>query len=137
MINSKSRILKYQWQKSKRIWSKDVVIFFITFYLVNYLILYTVKDESIVMMSHIKPIENKKVEHTLSEDPKVVKIEEGGAYNKKQQMLRTSVMTRLILTMVWRNLIRNPNSYSCVSGLLWSLISFRYFQQIYYYYYYY
>ncbi|GMH31599.1 hypothetical protein Nepgr_033443 [Nepenthes gracilis] len=37
----------------------------------------------------------------------------------------TSVMTRLILIMVWRKLIRNPNTYSSLIGLIWSLISFR------------
>lgn len=35
------------------------------------------------------------------------------------------VMMRLILTMVWRRLIRNPNTYASVVGLTWSLISFR------------
>lgn len=37
----------------------------------------------------------------------------------------TSVMTRLILIMVWRKLIRNPNTYSSLIGLIWSLVSFR------------
>ncbi|KAF5767542.1 putative membrane transport protein [Helianthus annuus] len=37
----------------------------------------------------------------------------------------TSVMTRLILIMVWRKLIRNPNTYSSVIGLAWSLVCFR------------
>ncbi|KAF6997778.1 hypothetical protein CFC21_013959 [Triticum aestivum] len=37
-----------------------------------------------------------------------------------------SVMLRLILTMVWRRLIRNPNTYASVVGLVWSLIEFRY-----------
>ncbi|RCV16414.1 hypothetical protein SETIT_3G136000v2 [Setaria italica] len=36
------------------------------------------------------------------------------------------VMMRLILTMVWRRLIRNPNTYASVVGLTWSLISFRF-----------
>ena len=36
-----------------------------------------------------------------------------------------SVMTRLILIMVWRKLIRNPNTYSSLIGVVWSLISFR------------
>ncbi|XWS73343.1 hypothetical protein CRYUN_Cryun02cG0120100 [Craigia yunnanensis] len=44
---------------------------------------------------------------------------------KKQQMPPASVMTRLILIMVWRKLIRNPNTYSSLLGLIWSLISFR------------
>ncbi|KAG2313245.1 hypothetical protein Bca4012_027834 [Brassica carinata] len=50
--------------------------------------------------------------------------------NKAQQqqpkvMPPTSVMTRLILIMVWRKLIRNPNSYSSLFGITWSLISFK------------
>ncbi|KAJ4780135.1 Auxin efflux carrier component [Rhynchospora pubera] len=36
-----------------------------------------------------------------------------------------SVMTRLILIMVWRKLIRNPNTYSSLIGIIWSLVSFR------------
>lgn len=36
-----------------------------------------------------------------------------------------SVMTRLILIMVWRKLIRNPNTYSSLLGVVWSLVSFR------------
>ncbi|RDX98133.1 Auxin efflux carrier component 2, partial [Mucuna pruriens] len=59
------------------------------------------------------------IQYPLSE----VKIE--GDANKKQQMPRPSVMTRLILTMVGRNLIRNPNIYASVLGFTWSLISFR------------
>ncbi|CAO2831598.1 unnamed protein product [Amaranthus hypochondriacus] len=35
------------------------------------------------------------------------------------------VMTKLILTMVRRKLIRNPNTYSSFIGLAWSLISFK------------
>ncbi|CBI19962.3 unnamed protein product, partial [Vitis vinifera] len=42
-----------------------------------------------------------------------------------QDMPRTHVMLRLILTMVGRKLSRNPNTYSSVLGLLWSLISFK------------
>ncbi|XP_075522671.1 auxin efflux carrier component 7-like [Primulina tabacum] len=42
-----------------------------------------------------------------------------------KHMPPTSVMTRLILIMVWRKLIRNPNTYSSLIGLIWSLISFR------------
>jgi len=47
--------------------------------------------------------------------------------NRMQEMPRATVMIKLILTMVWRNLIRNPNTYASVSGLVWSLIFFRYF----------
>ncbi|KAJ0266907.1 hypothetical protein HA466_0008180 [Hirschfeldia incana] len=42
-----------------------------------------------------------------------------------QQMPPASVMTRLILIMVWRKLIRNPNTYSSLFGLAWSLVSFK------------
>lgn len=55
---------------------------------------------------------------------------EGGdkmaADGKPKAMPPTSVMTRLILIMVWRKLIRNPNTYSSLIGLTWSLVSFRY-----------
>ncbi|KAK4337538.1 hypothetical protein RND71_042025 [Anisodus tanguticus] len=44
---------------------------------------------------------------------------------KKTQMPPASVMTRLILIMVWRKLIRNPNTYSSLLGLIWSLVSYR------------
>ncbi|CAN6443390.1 unnamed protein product [Victoria cruziana] len=44
---------------------------------------------------------------------------------KPAPMPPASVMTRLILIMVWRKLIRNPNTYSSLLGLTWSLISFR------------
>jgi auxin efflux carrier family len=49
-----------------------------------------------------------------------------GDGEKKQQMPPASVMTKLILVMVWRKLIRNPNTYSSVLGIAWSLISSRY-----------
>eukprot|EP01018_Ginkgo_biloba_P007842 Gb_06199 [translate_table: standard] len=45
--------------------------------------------------------------------------------SRHKQMPPASVMTRLILIMVWRKLIRNPNTYSSLIGLIWSLISFR------------
>ncbi|PWA92173.1 auxin efflux carrier family protein [Artemisia annua] len=45
--------------------------------------------------------------------------------NKNHRMPPASVMTRLILIMVWRKLIRNPNTYSSLLGLIWSLVSFR------------
>ncbi|KAH0724038.1 hypothetical protein KY285_006068 [Solanum tuberosum] len=44
---------------------------------------------------------------------------------KATAMPAASVLTRLILIMVWRKLIRNPNTYSSLLGLAWSLISFR------------
>jgi auxin efflux carrier family protein len=42
-----------------------------------------------------------------------------------KHMPPASVMTRLILIMVWRKLIRNPNTYSSLIGLIWSLVAFR------------
>ncbi|XP_044491235.1 auxin efflux carrier component 3-like [Mangifera indica] len=42
-----------------------------------------------------------------------------------KMMPPASVMTRLILIMVWRKLIRNPNTYSSLIGLVWSLVAFR------------
>ncbi|VFQ92161.1 unnamed protein product [Cuscuta campestris] len=36
-----------------------------------------------------------------------------------------TVLTKLILIMVWRKLIRNPNSYSSLIGITWSLIAFK------------
>nr|GMD24831.1 auxin efflux carrier component 7-like [Ipomoea batatas]GME19690.1 auxin efflux carrier component 7-like [Ipomoea batatas] len=43
----------------------------------------------------------------------------------RKQMPPASVMTRLILIMVWRKLIRNPNTYSSLIGLIWSLVEYR------------
>ncbi|XP_072963225.1 auxin efflux carrier component 2-like isoform X3 [Typha angustifolia] len=45
--------------------------------------------------------------------------------SSRRPMPPASVMTRLILIMVWRKLIRNPNTYSSLFGLAWSLVSFR------------
>ncbi|KAI4347263.1 hypothetical protein L6164_008087 [Bauhinia variegata] len=45
--------------------------------------------------------------------------------DKPKTMPPASVMTRLILIMVWRKLIRNPNTYSSLFGLTWSLVSFK------------
>ncbi|CAM8973373.1 hypothetical protein QQ045_030324 [Rhodiola kirilowii] len=44
---------------------------------------------------------------------------------KATSMPPASVVTRLILIMVWRKLIRNPNTYSSLIGLTWALVSFR------------
>ncbi|XP_065853507.1 probable auxin efflux carrier component 1b isoform X2 [Euphorbia lathyris] len=44
---------------------------------------------------------------------------------KPTAMPPASVMTRLILIMVWRKLIRNPNTYSSLIGLTWSLVSYK------------
>ncbi|KAI5066186.1 hypothetical protein GOP47_0018810 [Adiantum capillus-veneris] len=45
--------------------------------------------------------------------------------SKPKEMPPTAVMVKLILQMVGRKLIRNPNTYSSVIGLTWALISFR------------
>ncbi|KAB1220917.1 putative auxin efflux carrier component 6 [Morella rubra] len=42
-----------------------------------------------------------------------------------QEMPHALVMLRLILIVVGRKLSRNPNTYSSILGLLWSLISFK------------
>ncbi|KAJ9676812.1 hypothetical protein PVL29_022023 [Vitis rotundifolia] len=49
---------------------------------------------------------------------------------KAKAMPPASVMTRLILIMVWRKLIRNPNTYSSLIGLIWSLVSFKWHVQM-------
>nr|XP_051225142.1 auxin efflux carrier component 3a-like isoform X2 [Lolium perenne] len=51
--------------------------------------------------------------------------EDAAGTARRQQMPPASVMTRLILIMVWRKLIRNPNTYSSLIGLTWSLVAFR------------
>ncbi|KAH6802182.1 Auxin efflux carrier family protein [Perilla frutescens var. frutescens] len=56
---------------------------------------------------------------TAELDPKL------GGGGAAKHMPPASVMTRLILIMVWRKLIRNPNTYSSLIGLIWSLVSFR------------
>ncbi|CAK8570288.1 unnamed protein product [Lathyrus sativus] len=45
--------------------------------------------------------------------------------SSSQKMPYAFVMLRLILIVVGRKLSRNPNTYSSVLGLLWSLISFK------------
>lgn len=54
------------------------------------------------------------------------KADGGGGKVVGKAMPPTSVMTRLILIMVWRKLIRNPNTYSSLIGLTWALVSFKY-----------
>lgn len=53
-----------------------------------------------------------------------IEMREGDA-TTNQEMPRALVMLKLILTMVGRKLSRNPNTYSSVLGLIWSLISFK------------
>ncbi|KAF0918538.1 hypothetical protein E2562_024797 [Oryza meyeriana var. granulata] len=59
--------------------------------------------------------------------PKIVDVDgaNAGGGAGQHQMPPASVMTRLILIMVWRKLIRNPNTYSSLLGLAWSLVAFR------------
>ncbi len=45
----------------------------------------------------------------------------------KKSMPPTVVMVKLISVMTFRKLIRNPNTYSSLIGVIWSLIAFRYF----------
>lgn len=49
----------------------------------------------------------------------------GAERERGQQNAPAGVMLRLILTTVWRRLIRNPNTYASLIGLTWSLIAFR------------
>lgn len=42
-----------------------------------------------------------------------------------KEMPHALVMLRLIFIVVGRKLSRNPNTYSSILGLLWSLISFK------------
>ncbi|KAL9269504.1 Auxin efflux carrier component 3-like protein [Drosera capensis] len=53
-----------------------------------------------------------------------IEAQRGGSAAGKQ-MPPASVITRLILIMIWRKLIRNPNTYSSLIGLVWALIAFR------------
>ncbi|CAJ2650239.1 auxin efflux carrier component 4-like [Trifolium pratense] len=84
-----------------------------------------------------------KEEELLVEEDQVEKVEEPAGLNKLgssstaelhppdagaitvKHMPPASVMTRLILIMVWRKLIRNPNTYSSLIGVIWSLVAFR------------
>ncbi|KAG2625567.1 hypothetical protein PVAP13_3KG215600 [Panicum virgatum] len=52
--------------------------------------------------------------------------ENGGAGAGGHLKAPAGVMMQLIVTMVWRRLIRNPNTYASLVGLTWSLISFRF-----------
>uniref|UniRef100_A0A6N2MXA9 Auxin efflux carrier component n=1 Tax=Salix viminalis TaxID=40686 RepID=A0A6N2MXA9_SALVM len=59
---------------------------------------------------------------TAEMQPKAAEAPDSGG---SKLMPPASVMTRLILIMVWRKLIRNPNTYSSLIGLTWSLVAFR------------
>ncbi|MED6115223.1 protein that induces appearance of [PIN+] prion when overproduced [Stylosanthes scabra] len=75
-------------------------------------------DES----SEIK--ENSRNIHNGSQK-KMENIEENGE-NKKKQMPSTSVMTKLIIIMVYRKLAWNPNTWASFVGIAWSLIQYRF-----------
>ncbi|KAK6134149.1 hypothetical protein DH2020_032099 [Rehmannia glutinosa] len=74
------------------------------------------EKESATGLSKLGPISTEEI------DPKMAGGDDAGA---GKHMPPASVMTRLILIMVWRKLIRNPNTYSSLIGLIWSLVSFR------------
>ncbi|XP_073156100.1 auxin efflux carrier component 2 isoform X5 [Henckelia pumila] len=88
-------------------------------------------NEVLPTTDHVSSLDHKEIE--IEDDAKFPssvspyschkKVDEGS--EKKTQMPPASVMTRLILIMVWRKLIRNPNTYSSLIGLIWSLVSFR------------
>ena len=44
---------------------------------------------------------------------------------KPMQLPSSTIMLKLILKMVFHKLIRNPNTYASLIGVVWSLISFR------------
>ncbi|TVU20216.1 hypothetical protein EJB05_36415, partial [Eragrostis curvula] len=66
----------------------------------------------------------------------LAKVETGSTTAEQQQQMAKNaggqqkappgVMMRLIVTMVWRRLIRNPNTYASLVGLTWSLVAFRF-----------
>ncbi|XP_010537499.1 PREDICTED: auxin efflux carrier component 1 [Tarenaya hassleriana] len=74
---------------------------------------------------------NRGGDSNTNDDSKVLAADGNNISSKTQQlqppkaMPPTSVMTRLILIMVWRKLIRNPNTYSSLFGITWSLVSFK------------
>ncbi|KAL5065900.1 hypothetical protein RYX36_027637 [Vicia faba] len=61
---------------------------------------------------------NELIENTCSEEGGDG-IEDAGIVNKNKHMPPATVIARLILSMVWRKLIRNPNTYASVIGLVW------------------
>ncbi|KAI3776404.1 hypothetical protein L1987_46185 [Smallanthus sonchifolius] len=74
----------------------------------------------------ISPIKGNGEEYLESYGNNNINIEGAGTgLVVSKAMPPTSVMTRLILIMVWRKLIRNPNTYSSLIGLVWSLVCFR------------
>ncbi|KAK3415876.1 hypothetical protein EUGRSUZ_H01390 [Eucalyptus grandis] len=72
---------------------------------------------------HPKYGQGKLNEH--AENASKMSDEERNAVNAELGRPPLTVMTRLVLLMVWRKLIVNPNIYSSVIGLAWSLLSFK------------
>ncbi|KAL3725662.1 hypothetical protein ACJRO7_030661 [Eucalyptus globulus] len=64
-------------------------------------------------------------EERNAENASKMSDEERNAVNAELGRPPLTVMTRLVLLMVWRKLIVNPNIYSSVIGLAWSLLSFK------------
>ncbi|MED6155446.1 hypothetical protein PIB30_005298 [Stylosanthes scabra] len=48
------------------------------------------------------------------------------AGGNKQQMASILVMTKLTLIMAWKKLIKTPNIWASILGLIWSLVAFRF-----------
>ncbi|XP_041017482.1 auxin efflux carrier component 2-like [Juglans microcarpa x Juglans regia] len=63
-------------------------------------------------------------EAAILQNASLTGMDEGDG-KKRPQTLPPIVMTKLVVTMVWRKLTRNPNTYSSLLGIVWSLISFR------------
>ncbi|KAH0919425.1 hypothetical protein HID58_027085 [Brassica napus] len=68
---------------------------------------------------------NKPIPNALLQSKTGLGAVPGGEASQGKHMPPASVMTRLILIMVWRKLIRNPNTYSSLIGLIWALVAFR------------
>ncbi|CAN1224224.1 Auxin efflux carrier component 3a [Linum perenne] len=62
-------------------------------------------------------------------DPDVVSLvgetkEMDDDYDESKKGAPKGVMGRLVMIMVWKKLIRNPNTYASLLGIFWSLLSF-------------
>jgi auxin efflux carrier family len=58
------------------------------------------------------------------------KLPEDEDEENKKDMPPTIVMVKLISVMTFRKLIRNPNTYSSIVGVVWSLLAFRWHFQM-------
>ncbi|XP_076899028.1 auxin efflux carrier component 4-like [Bidens hawaiensis] len=75
-------------------------------------------------------VELKEIEIEISGDqervkPGVAEHQPDTNQGPGNRMPSAGVMARLILLMVWRKLIRNPNTYASLIGLIWALVSYR------------